>query len=307
MRENIIKIALNATKESADVEFKRSFNPNSNGEWLEILKDFMAITNSGGGVIVIGVDNQGIPSGADTESLINYDPAKITDKIESVTGLEFEDFRLKSFTKKKQEIVLIIIGPSLVPIPFKKAGQYKVEGKKTPIIAFQAGTVYFRHGAKSAPGTFNDINKSIERRLDQVRKEWFKGVQKVVNAKPGSIVQVLPPEIRLSDSPNATPFRFVDDPSAPGFHFINPNSTHPYRLKDALEQIIQKLGDVNINWYDLYAVRKAHGIENRSDMFFNPMFGSPQYSHLFISWVIKSFQENPLFFKEARISIKRKT
>ena len=59
---DIIDHAVNATKESSKVEFKVQFNPNSPGELIEIVKDIIAMSNSGGGCILIGVNNDGSPS-----------------------------------------------------------------------------------------------------------------------------------------------------------------------------------------------------------------------------------------------------
>jgi hypothetical protein len=284
MTEELISKVLKATGESGSIELKSSFDPNSKGEWFEILKDFIAIVNSGGGAIAIGLDDQGKPTGENVQAIAKYDPAKITDKIEAVTGIEFDDFEIHNVTKNGISVIIIIIGGSQVPIPFKRNGQYSVENKKYPEVAFRAGTVYFRHGAKSAPGTYSDFSKAINRRLEQIRQEWLSGVQKVVNAPEGSLVQVVRPEFRLSDSPEATPIRWVNDPSAPGYRFIDPNSSHPYRLIDALVEVLKGIGyEKDLNWYDIYAVRKSHKIEDRPDMFFGPKYGRPQYSRSFVN------------------------
>lgn len=53
--ELILDKALTATSENESIDFKRSFNPASTEEWLEIIKDIVAMANSGGGIILIGV------------------------------------------------------------------------------------------------------------------------------------------------------------------------------------------------------------------------------------------------------------
>jgi hypothetical protein len=40
---------LASTAETDRVDFKREFNPGVEGEWCEILKDILAMGNSGGG------------------------------------------------------------------------------------------------------------------------------------------------------------------------------------------------------------------------------------------------------------------
>jgi predicted HTH transcriptional regulator len=45
--------ALARTTETADVDFKSAFDATSAGEWLEIIKDIVALANSGGGLLII--------------------------------------------------------------------------------------------------------------------------------------------------------------------------------------------------------------------------------------------------------------
>lgn len=51
---NFIRKALATKRESKHVEFKQTFNPSLPGEWCELIKDIVAIANSGGGIIVFG-------------------------------------------------------------------------------------------------------------------------------------------------------------------------------------------------------------------------------------------------------------
>lgn len=65
--------------ESATVDFKLSFDPKSKGEWCELIKDIVAMSNSGGGSIVVGVDDDGNPStNSDIAPLLAVDPADVT-------------------------------------------------------------------------------------------------------------------------------------------------------------------------------------------------------------------------------------
>ncbi len=68
---------LKAKRESKYVEFKRSFDPASTGAWCELIKDIVAMANTGGGVILIGLDNGGIPSKEDVQPVFNIDHATL--------------------------------------------------------------------------------------------------------------------------------------------------------------------------------------------------------------------------------------
>ncbi len=56
-----------AKRESKYAEFKERFDPESDGEWAEIVKDFAAIANSGGGIVAIGLRNNGSVSSANVK------------------------------------------------------------------------------------------------------------------------------------------------------------------------------------------------------------------------------------------------
>lgn len=49
--------------ESTTVDFKTSFDPQSKGDWCELIKDIIAMTNSGGGSLIVGVADDGSFSG----------------------------------------------------------------------------------------------------------------------------------------------------------------------------------------------------------------------------------------------------
>ena len=83
-KEKIIQKAKSAKRESKYIEFKEKFDVQSSQHRCEIVKDIVAISNSGGGCILFGVNNDGSPSGYDISSFLELDPAIITDKIAKV-------------------------------------------------------------------------------------------------------------------------------------------------------------------------------------------------------------------------------
>jgi hypothetical protein len=211
---DLIEKALKAKHESKHVEFKEAFDPNSAQDWCEIIKDLVAVANSGGGIIIFGVDNHGKPSGYPTESIKNLDPADVANKVFKYTGAVDLEFEIRDIKKRKTNLVAFVIHAVSVPIVFLKPGTYDIGGGKQRT-AFSVGTVYFRHGAKSEPGTSDDIRKVIERQLELIRKSWIKGVRNVVQSPPGSqVVTVLQRRSTTSTSPLSNTVHAVKDPNA---------------------------------------------------------------------------------------------
>jgi len=297
--------ALEAKRESRAIEFKAEFDPGSNGPWCELLKDIVAMANSGGGVIAIGLSSGGRPSGADVSGVLALDPAEFCNKIHAYTGVHFSEFELAEASKDGHRLALLVIENAESPIVFNRPGTYSVgDGKQKT--AFSAGSVYFRHGAKSEPGNTADVAVALQRRLDKLRREWLSGVRRVVEAPVGSTVSVLPPEVRSSTSPTATPIRIVDDAAAPAFRLLDPDDTHPFRQKELLAELRNRLPrETPLNGYDLLAVRKVHGIDGSLKFCHKPRFGSPQYSIHFVEWVLERFSSDQNLFIDAKRALKK--
>lgn len=179
-----------------------------------------------GGIIIFGLDNTGVPTGYPVDAIAKIDPADITNKTSKYTGHINLEFEIRSFNKNGHSLSAIILPAVSIPIVFKNPGTYNIGSGKQKT-AFSRGTVYFRHGAKSEPGTSEDIRNVIERQLEYVRKSWLKGVRKVVKAPPGSQFVTVTPfgargkgegsiittNIRAVNDPSATPVRLTRDPT----------------------------------------------------------------------------------------------
>jgi hypothetical protein len=178
MDDAILAKIANAESETADLDFKSAFDPTSNGDWCELVKDIVAFANSGGGCIAFGVNNDGSPANGDLAPIRKVDPATVVDKIRKYTDQHFANFSFSAATRQDGDVVALIIQGVSMPIVFAATGNYDIGGKQKN--AFVQGTIYFRHGAKSEPGTTEDLRAALEREVDRVRSSWLDGIHKVV-------------------------------------------------------------------------------------------------------------------------------
>lgn len=302
----LINKGINAKRESKYVDFKRSFDPDSNGEWCELIKDIVAMANTGGGIIVIGLNDNSTPSKIDVSPILNLDSAKVTDKINKYTSYQFSDFEIDEGKKGRYKVALMVIKSIYIPLIFQKPGEYIDERGKQKT-AFAKGTVYFRHGAKSEPGNMADLQVSIERQVRVARKELMKDLRRVVAAPSGSRVEILTADVTQSTSPSATPIRITDDPEAPGYKLVAPDITHPNRQTELMEKLNNMLPKgVKVNAHDMLAFRKVHQIHEHPEFFYKHKFGSPQYSDAYAEWIFQQYQKNSDIFKEAKRRYKSK-
>lgn len=86
----------------------------------------------------------------------------------------------------------------------------------------------------------------------------------------------------------------------------DPNKTHPYRQKDIVEVVNQKLNNsLQISSYDIQCVRQIFKIDSRPEFYYKPKFASPQYSEKFADWMVVRASRKPDFFMQARQKTKK--
>ena len=142
---------LYAPGEMAALDYKSSFDPGSNHDWCELIKDFVAMANSGGGVVIIGVNDDGSPNGQGIQNVCDLDPSDVYNKIEKYAACRYSDFKIVTKELHGKLVGCFVLGEAPIPIVFTKPGTYAVCGSNQQKTAFGQGTIYFRHGAKSDP------------------------------------------------------------------------------------------------------------------------------------------------------------
>jgi hypothetical protein len=302
-----IEKALCSIRESKNVDFKSSFDTNEKGEWCEIIKDLVAIANSGGGVILVGVEDDGLLAPAKNAlAILALDPAVLTDKVAKYTGVQFDGFEIIEAIRDSQAVAAIAVQAATVPLIFEKPGTYAIDNGKQRT-AFGAGTFYVRHGAKSEPGTSADLAKVIAKIVQKERKEWSIGVRRVISAPAGSTVSVHPIGVKRTQEPSAAPMRITTDPSAPEYRLLDSDTTHPFRQKELIAELNAILpGNQQINQFDIRAIRIVWDIDKKAHFFHKARFATAQYSSEFRDWLLEQFDRDPKFFLSAREEFTRR-
>lgn len=303
----LIEEALSAARETKTVEFKEEFDPSDRRSLCETLKDVLAMANSGGGIIVVGVDGQGRPIGKDVKQLLDTDPADLANKLTAFTGRDFDALAVRSHSKGSKVVATLEVGEAKIPLVPVRPGTYEKEcGKQAT--AFSVGVVYVRHGAKSEPATSHDLERIIERRLHEVRSFWLKGVRRVAEAPPDSVVTVGPRPVQVvADPAAATPVRITTDPAAPLVALADPDKTHPHRLKELLAAVNARLKSLGVraNAYDVRAALAVQGWEQDRAYTWKPEYGSRKYSDALAEWLVKEVTRDGGFLRRTRARWKR--
>jgi hypothetical protein len=118
-------------RESKHVEFKQGFDNSARG-WCELIKDLAAIAKSGGGIIVFGLNNLGVPTDESVEAIASIDPADVANKVSKYTGLVDFEFEIRTLEKKGRRLIAFVIQPVSIPLVFEKPGTYDIGGGEQP-------------------------------------------------------------------------------------------------------------------------------------------------------------------------------
>ena len=291
---------LNAKRESKAVEFKEQFLPTDPRQALEVLKDIVAIANSGGGVLAIGINNTGESSGFDVKPVLDYDHAKYCDIVKKYTMQNFADFEVVEAKKSGQSVALFLINPPDSPLVFEKPGTYAVDVKHQQTV-FAQGTIYFRHGAKSESGTTDDVRKFIEKRVREMHDQLVKGLRKVSEAPRGSQLLVVPRGARAIGPAGAVAVRLTTNPDAQGILVTDRHEIFPYRQKDVIAKLKEVLPAGSVpNTYDLQAINKVYKIADQENLSWQPPFLSRLYSDAFVEWIIDKLSNQKHFLQDTR-------
>lgn len=293
--------ALARSTETADVDFKSEFDPGSLRDWLEILKDIAAFANSGGGLILVGLKDDGTPSGADISGLQSVDPADLGNRIHKYTGQHFAGVELLECEKSGHEVCAIRVSAVRVPIVFTRVGEFELPDAKKKTV-FALGTVYFRHGAKSEPGTSDDLRKFLEGEIEVTRRSWLDGIAKVVEAPTVSRFAVLPAEGAPTGPAGSLPMQLTTDPGAPAYYAVPLDKTHPFRQKEVVREVNTRLaGRKAIIGHDVLCIRRVYSVQKEINFCYTQNFASPRYSQQFVDWIVSQYEANAAFFEQARI------
>ena len=296
----LLELASTASAETAAIDFKACFDPSQRGDWCELVKDIVAMANTGGGMILLGVQDDGSRADWDPTPVRALDPAQVGDQLRKyVEGLE-DKVSVVEVVRGSDAFFAIHILPSPVPRVFINPGSYEKPGGKQGH-AFQMGGLYFRHGAKSEPAQQADVTSAIERAIDCVREKWLGNIRQVMEAPPGARVQLVTSEVQASVSPTATAIRVVDDPEAPAFRVVSPDDTHPFRQKELVGEVNKRLKDLKLNGFDVQCVRRTlDGGKAHPEFFHEPKYGSKQYSAAFADYIVDGCTNDPEFLTNAR-------
>ncbi|MEK3782640.1 ATP-binding protein [Paenibacillus sp. FSL R5-0810] len=135
-------------------DYKRDIHINPNNSFANLLKDILAFANSGGGWLVLGVDDDCSIQGVENK----IDPTSLGQKILSITGEQIIfDLNYYTIHTESEKIVGLLYLYDSEKILVSPVDFYNDKGK--PIVS--ENTVYYRRNASSIKANIDDLNSLI--------------------------------------------------------------------------------------------------------------------------------------------------
>jgi hypothetical protein len=290
--------------ETAAIEFKSHFDPEMLRDRVEVVKDIVALHNSGGGVIVFGLLSDGSAAGDGAGCVSPVDPAKVTDWFRSYTGVTPEGVIVTKVERCSKHYDAWFVPGGRYPVPFKDPGQWEKPDKKQQTV-FSRGQIYFRHGAKSEPATHDDMQRLHQRITEEARVKFVAEMQNVARLPDGYTVQAVPANMTVSVPGVVTAVRVTNNPTAVEAIAVDKHKFYPDRLKETLAKLATRLPGGGVGRYEIDCIRKVHRAEIESkEYIWCPPRCSPLYRQDFVDWIVGRIEADPEFVTKAKQAAK---
>ena len=159
-------------------------------------------------------------------------------QLREYAGTNLSDLVLFGCERDGQRIGGLYVGPVDVPLVFITDGQY-TNAAGDERFAFRAGSTYFRHGAKSEPGTSDDLRQFLDRRIEAIRESWLSGIRQVVEAPAGTQFRMVVPGGEAGAEIGKV--SIVADDSGDPHKLIHPDDGHPLYQLDVIRLVNERL------------------------------------------------------------------
>jgi hypothetical protein len=292
--------ALRAVRPSKYVGFRRAFDPASDEAWCELVRDLVAMANTEGGALVLGLDRDGSAVGLEPAVFHALDLASVTTRVREHTGYDLPELELRRCEKDGRDLLAFVLEPVSVPVPFTKSlACGSSDGRRAMPIS--PGSIYVRRGARSVPATRADLQAAIDRRLEQERSAWTARLEQAIRIP--ARVRVSPGvfgDVQQVTDPGAPAIRLVDEPDAPAYRLENPDALYPYRQKELIARLRELLPEgTPVSGHTILTINWAHKTRERPEWTYHPKFGSVQYNEAFARWIVEQVEKDPGFLEKA--------
>lgn len=182
-------------------DYKLNFDYTSAKARTELVKDIVSIANSGGGVIVFGVNETSKP-GIDARTVQELDSARIADLVEKyVKPSQFELGHNVTEISSNKFVFELTISRVEYPIVMSQQGNWKGYNTKEDKLLFRQGDIWTRHSTKNERIHYEDLKQWLQEAKKQERDDILEKFKTVVNLPKDAKIQYVTTSGQPLDTP----------------------------------------------------------------------------------------------------------
>jgi hypothetical protein len=180
---------------------KSRYDPGSAADRLDLIKQVVALANSGGGEIRFGSDEGSGPPGAGAAGQ-HFDAvtfAGLIDRYIAPDHVEISTSLEKADSSGGCVVVIKVQAQEAPPVVFSRDGRYRHEGREVAV--FRRHTVVSCHGTKAELATRADYHRWTDTAVRAERRRILENLGLVVSLPPGAAIQVVTGSGEVSSEP----------------------------------------------------------------------------------------------------------
>ncbi|MCK5751641.1 MAG: ATP-binding protein [Mycobacterium sp.] len=192
--------------EQQSLEYKEALDLTDHETRLNLVKDAVAMGNTGGGYILVGVDDVGDPC-APSGSLDRprFDPAKLNDIFRRYTR-PVPALVSQPHSVGRNEVIVIFVPPtSGPPLPMITDGEYE-DAKKRKQYKFRKGDVPVREGAQNVSLEYSHWPALLARHEGAIQERTRRDLDALINRLAGGQQAVTPSLLPIDPGLDETGF-----------------------------------------------------------------------------------------------------
>lgn len=194
------------------LEFKESFD-DSKRAWVSLLAELVSLANTEGGVVIIGVSDDGELIGCGRKLLRGFDAANVRQKLESYSPNSAVEVTARVFSYYNSDYIALCVAKSNKLIVFDKDGNYAEEKGKTKS-AFHQGVVYVRKPGGKCAATQTDLDSRVREIAQDLASRHLARVERIASIPIESELVAVDPNnpergYRIKDTGEAEPVQLV--------------------------------------------------------------------------------------------------
>lgn len=175
--------------EHAGLEHKARLDLANSADKLKLVAEVVAMANAEGGVIRVGVTDDGTESGVSPDLASRFDPARVADLVDSFTTPDHVEITISTTLVSTGQVVdLAVERFADPPLVMCKDGNFEDGGRQQ--FVFRKGDVLVRRGTRAQRAARGDYSLWTRQACDTARRTLLDRVAFVADLPEGAQLQV---------------------------------------------------------------------------------------------------------------------